>query len=428
MDKKIKFANIFNNNTYDPDKDDDEDIYDISPADILIQDIDLKRNYNSRYRFYTELLKIYNKNPKIIKKVYTKLNAIKDLNGMEKKLLSELIYYNNKLDKTAGGGGTNRKGRGDSRSGRSGRKNRDGGGSGTDGTDGTDGTAGTDGAGDAGNAGGTAGTDGTDGAGNAGGTGVLNGYKESKLREVFKKDYDMPNISKLNKNINEKNQNSVKDTGDKITDFNNQIDKYYDDIEDADDNKDAIAGLDKKIKKKIIEFENDPENTFNYLELTIEDRLVFIITTFFIRYLSLILIQWSVDINIIKSFEEGFFYYAVIYLAIFWFIVLFVNIDNTTKVDYMNFDNFMNSIRSVFYYFYMGTNGITRLLVHSCIICVLLIVPIILNIKKSTYIEEENKDKEKDIISYEERKKLSKSLSLFTIFIWVLTSIIATKF
>jgi len=98
----------------------------------------------------------------------------------------------------------------------------------------------------------------------------------------------------------------------------------------------------------------------------------------------------------------------------------------TVKIDYMNFDNFMNSIRSIFYYFYMGTNGITRLLVHSCIICVLLIVPIILNIKKKSDIEEsENKD---NIISYDERKKLSKSLSLFTIFIWVLTSIIATKF
>jgi hypothetical protein len=303
---------------------------------------------------------------------------------MEKKLLSELIYYNNKLDKTTGGSG-----RGNRSSSKSDR--RDGGG---------------------------------------GGDGVLEGYKESKLRDVLKKDYDMPNISKLNKNINEKNPNSDKDTGDKITDFNNQIDKYYDDIdiEDAEGKTEIIAKFDKDIKKKIIEFENDPENTFNYLELTIEDRLVFIITTFFIRYLSLILIQWSVDINIIKSFEEGFFYYAVIYLAIFWFIVLFVNIDNTTKVDYMNFDNFMNSIRSVFYYFYMGTNGITRLLVHSCIICVLLIVPIILNIKKSTYIEEENKDKDKNIISYEERKKLSKSLSLFTIFIWVLTSIIATKF
>lgn len=391
MDKKIKFANIFNNNTYEPDKDDDEDAYDISPADMLIQDIDLKQNYNSRYRFYTELLKIYNKNPKIIRKVYTKLNAIKDLNGMEKKLLSELIYYNNKLDNTTVGGA--------SRASRAGRASR-------------------------------------------GGSSILKGYKESKMREVLKKDYDMPNISKLNKNINERNQDPSKETGDKITDFNNQIDNYYDDRDDreaklynkkiknesTDDENQALKDLDKNIKKKIIEFENDPENTFNYLELTIEDRLVFIITTFFIRYLSLILIQWSVDINIIKSFEEGFFYYAVIYLAIFWFIVLFVNIDNTTKVDYMNFDNFMNSIRSVFYYFYMGTNGITRLLVHSCIICVLLIVPIILNIKKSTYIEEENNDKDKNIISYEERKKLSKSLSLFTIFIWVLTSIIATKF
>ena len=425
MDKKIKFANIFNNNTYEPDKDDNEDIYNISPADILIQDIDLKQNYNSRYRFYTELLKIYNKNPKIIKKIYTKLNAIKDLNSMEKKLLTELNYYNNKLAKTVGGSSGKspyvscascaRCGRKDckgcSSCGRCGRKD----------CKGCSSCA-------------RCGRKDCNGCSSSRGGSVLNNYKESKLRDVLKKDYDMPNISKLNININERSQDPNKETGDKITDFNKQIDDYYDDRDEIEadpsnqTDKSALKTLDNKIKKKIIEFENDPENTFNYLELTLEDRLVFIITTFFIRYLSLILIQWSVDINIIKSFEEGFFYYAVIYLAIFWFIVLFVNIDNTTKVDYMNFDNFMNSIRSIFYYFYMGTNGITRLLVHSCIICVLLIVPIILNIKKSTYIEEENKDKDKDIISYEERKKLSKSLSLFTIFIWVLTSIIATKF
>jgi hypothetical protein len=393
MDKKIKFANIFNNNTYEPDKDDEEDVYNISPADIFIQDIDLKQSYNSRYRFYTELLKIYNKNPKIIKKIYTKLNAIKDLNRMEKKLLTELNYYNNKLDKTTGGS------------------------SGKSGCVSCASCASCA----------SCGRKDCKGCSGSRGGGVLNNYKESKLRNVLKKDYDMPNISKLNININENKKDSNKETGDKITDFNKKIDNYYDE-RDQNASDSNLETLDKKIKKNIIEFENDPENTFNYLELTVEDRLVFIITTFFIRYLSLILIQWSVNINIIKSFEEGFFYYAVIYLAIFWFIVLFVNIDNTTKVDYMNFDNFMNSIRSVFYYFYMGTNGITRLLVHSCIICVLLIVPIILNIKKTTYIEEENKDKDKDIISYEERKKLSKSLSLFTIFIWVLTSIIATKF
>jgi hypothetical protein len=227
----------------------------------------------------------------------------------------------------------------------------------------------------------------------------------------------MSNVSKLKKKIYNKTPNGSDENDNDIDKFNTKMDEYN----DGDKGKPSKA----IIKKKLLEFENDPNNTFTYLELTIEDRLVFIITTFFIRYIALILIQWSVDINIIKSFEEGFFYYAVVYISIFWFIVLFVNIDNSVKIDYMNFDNFMNSIRSIFYYFYMGTNGITRLLVHSCIICVLLIVPIILNIKKKNEFEDDNKE---NIISYEERKKLSKSLSLFTIFIWVLTSIIATKF
>lgn len=376
MDKKIKFANIFTNNIYEPENDDDN-MNDISIADLLIQDIDLKKNYNSRYKFYIELLKIYNKNPKIIKRIYTKLNAIKDLNNREKKLLSELNYYNSITEKEkktpeqeatpsgtaqaqAGGGKSIIKG----------------------------------------------------------GENPLESYKESKFRDVLKRSFGMSNVSKLKKKIYKKTGDKEEETDNKIGDFDKDIDEYNDSNKNKEDSS--------NIKKKLLEFENDPNNTFTYLELTIEDRLVFIITTFFIRYISLILIQWSVDINIIKSFEEGFFYYAVIYISIFWFIVLFVNIDNTVKIDYMNFDNFMNSIRSIFYYFYMGTNGITRLLVHSCIICVLLIVPIILNIKKKSEIEEsENKD---NIISYDERKKLSKSLSLFTIFIWVLTSIIATKF
>jgi hypothetical protein len=376
MDKKIKFANIFTNNIYEPENDDDN-MNDISIADLLIQDIDLKKNYNSRYKFYIELLKIYNKNPKIIKRIYTKLNAIKDLNNREKKLLSELNYYNSITEQ-------------ESKTPEQGTPPL--------GTDQAQAQAG----------GGKSIIKGGDDP-------LLNNYKESKFRDVLKRSFGMSNVSKLKKKIY-KNDEKKEETDNKIGVFDKDIDEYNDGNKTDSSN----------IKKKLLEFENDPNNTFTYLELTIEDRLVFIITTFFIRYISLILIQWSVDINIIKSFEEGFFYYAVIYISIFWFIVLFVNIDNTVKIDYMNFDNFMNSIRSIFYYFYMGTNGITRLLVHSCIICVLLIVPIILNIKKKSEIEEsENTD---NIISYDERKKLSKSLSLFTIFIWVLTSIIATKF
>ena len=105
---------------------------------------------------------------------------------------------------------------------------------------------------------------------------------------------------------------------------------------------------------------------------------------------------------------------------------MFINIDNIPKVSYMNFDASLNGIRDIFYYFYMGTNGITRLLTHSFLIIILLIIPIVLNIKHKKTDNTELNDT--DILDYDDRKKLIKTLSLFTLFIWILTSIIASKF
>ncbi len=140
------------------------------------------------------------------------------------------------------------------------------------------------------------------------------------------------------------------------------------------------------------------------------------------------LVQWCIDINIIKTFYEGFIYYAVIYIIIFWFIVLFINVDNSYDVNYMNFNGIINSIRTLFYYFYMGTNGISRLLIHTSLIIILIIVPILLNIKnKVEYVDEEEIENTK-LLNNDERKELSRALSLFTMFIWLFTSIIATKF
>ena len=250
-----------------------------------------------------------------------------------------------------------------------------------------------------------------------------------KVIKVLQKHYELKNLANFNnKNfsedddyITEKNKNNTYDNS--ILQFNYDIDKYNNNLDDNEPKKSL-----KDIKDKLISFENNPSNPYLQLSISFEDRLVFIITTFFIRYISLILIQWSVDINIIRSFEEGFIYYAVLYISIFWFFVLFVNIDNSFKIDYLNIGNALNSIRSLFYYFYMGTNGITKLLVHSCLICVIIFIPVILNIKKNNNYMEADDIKEEKLISYEDRKKLSKSLSLFTIFLWILTSIIATKF
>ena len=240
-----------------------------------------------------------------------------------------------------------------------------------------------------------------------------------KIRKTLLKDYNFKNIDKLNQPIGEE---IINNSGNKIKGFEHKIDNYY------NEKKSPIALND--IKNNLLFFDNDPKNPMKSLELTFDDRLVFIITTFFIRYLSVILIQWCIDINFIKTFNEGFVYYVIIYLSIFWFIVLFINIDNNEQVDYMNFGNSMNSIRTLFYYFYMGTNGITALFIHSCLIIVLIIIPIVLNITKKEDLED-LEDEEKtnhNILNFDERKKLIKTLSLFTIFIWILTSIIATKF
>ena len=67
--------------------------------DSLIKDIDLKKNYNARYNFYMNFIKMYNQNPKIIKYIYTKLNAIKNLNENEKGLLGKLNFATKKGEK-----------------------------------------------------------------------------------------------------------------------------------------------------------------------------------------------------------------------------------------------------------------------------------------------------------------------------------------
>jgi len=248
---------------------------------------------------------------------------------------------------------------------------------------------------------------------------------ELKMRYLDTKRYNYVDNNKLDeyRNVQKERKNNIAPikTSNKIEQLSNDIDVYN--IQIPKTIKD-----DKYIIQQIRNFENDPKNPIEELALTFDDRIVFIIATFFIRYITIIMVQWCIDINIIKTFYEGFIYYAIIYILIFWFIVLFVNIDNTYDVKYLNFNGVINSIRTLFYYFYMGTNGISRLLIHTSLILILIVIPIILNIKSKSEFKEDDQNEAVVILAYEERKKLSKSLSLFTMFIWLFTSIIATKF
>ena len=259
------------------------------------------------------------------------------------------------------------------------------------------------------------------------GGGKVDEYSDDLLKKRYldTKRYNNIDSEKMNDyRTQQKSRNNnivTLETSNKIEQLSNDIDVYNNKISKNKDD-------DKYIIQQIRNFENDPKNPIEELALTFDDRIVFIIATFFIRYITIIMVQWCIDINIIKTFYEGFIYYAIIYILIFWFIVLFVNIDNTYDVKYMNFNGLINSIRTLFYYFYMGTNGISRLLIHTSLIIILIVIPIILNIKSKTEFKEDDQNDAVVILSYEERKQLSKSLSLFTMFIWLFTSIIATKF
>ena len=253
-------------------------------------------------------------------------------------------------------------------------------------------------------------------------------YLETRPQRYSKIDPDNDIIKEFRKanEANRKGSNGVGavKTSNKIEQLSNDID-VYNALPSAKRDDDATN---KEIIQKIKRFEDDPKNPLEELELTFDDRIVFIIATFFIRYITIIMVQWCIEINIIKTFYEGFIYYAVIYIILFWFIVLFINIDNGFDVKYMNFNGFLNSVRTLFYYFYMGTNGVSRLLIHTSLIIILIVIPIILNIKKNTEFKPDGEQDGVKILDFEERKQLSKALSLFTMFIWLFTSIIATKF
>ena len=234
-----------------------------------------------------------------------------------------------------------------------------------------------------------------------------------KYNDITKSDFEQ--LLKAKKDNTQYNGAS----NNRIEQINRHIVNYYNKIEKSRKDDDDIL-------KKIDRFENDPKNPLEALTINFEDRLVFIIATFFTRYIAISIIQRGIDTNLITTFNEGIIYYVIIYTILFWFIVFFINIDNYA-INYMD-DNIMNYIRTYMFYFYMGTNGISHLLIHTLLLIVIIIIPIILNIKKKD-VEVDDEDKDKIILlTYEERGKLSKLLSLITLFIWILTSIIATKF
>ena len=163
------------------------------------------------------------------------------------------------------------------------------------------------------------------------------------------------------------------------------------------------------------------------LKITMIDRVIFIVTTFILRFITLMIVDWGLNTNIINSFNRAFNIYCIVYIVFFIFIAMIVNVIVYYPIMELFSNSNITSIPNLFYYFYVYTNGSTRLLLHIFIIIILLFIPYIIDIDKIqlSKIDENTKNISYD---YEKKNKIYDAISLFSLIIWILTSIIAIKF
>jgi len=205
--------------------------------------------------------------------------------------------------------------------------------------------------------------------------------------------------------------------------------KTVNDLIDTDTKKDGTSMSKSDITKKATQIYNTYKDDVNpeMMEIKMMDRIVFIITTFLIRYISLIIVKWGLDTSLVNSFHSAFLFYSIIYLIFFLFITMFVNVVIAYPVMQLFASKSIANIPNLFYYFYIYANGVLRLIIHITFIIVLLFVPYIINVDKIN-MKREDKRQVNISVDNEKKEKIYYSITIFSTIIWVLTSIVSLKF
>ena len=179
-----------------------------------------------------------------------------------------------------------------------------------------------------------------------------------------------------------------------------------------------------KIKGIYEKYKNIYKYSPDRLEITLIDRIIFIITTFIIRLIALALIYWGLNSNLINNFKTAYIYYSIIYILFFIFITALVNVMYYYPIFELFSNISLNNMPNLLFYFYIHFNGPYRLILHISLILILLVIPFVLELDKKT-------DDQTDMnisFDYNQKEKILNSISNFSFGIFALTSVIAFKF
>ena len=172
------------------------------------------------------------------------------------------------------------------------------------------------------------------------------------------------------------------------------------------------GGAPPTIQQAINSYMDDPELSPNIDKVNLRDRGIFIVLTFIIRALALFITEWAIYSGLINSFSKSFNMYFGVYLCIFILVLILTN----SKNDDITFFN------QLFYYVNVESEdgkGLIRILLQ--VLCIFFILPI-------PYIVKDFRLKDKSpnrVLSYADKSNIYSSVDKFTLFAWILTSIVA---
>lgn len=183
--------------------------------------------------------------------------------------------------------------------------------------------------------------------------------------------------------------------------------------------------------KDVIDDMEDEDNIYSIQKLQIskEDKLVFIGLTFLIRLLCLSLIDWALKTNFIVSFTDAFLLYVFLYTIFILLIVVIVNISYSMPLSevYSSDSTILSKLASTLYYFYLipgaRFESAGKIIFHLGLLFFVTIVSIII---KQTDGNKDSTDKNSKVrYDYSFKRDINNTLNTFTLMSWIFLSMLA---
>jgi len=165
------------------------------------------------------------------------------------------------------------------------------------------------------------------------------------------------------------------------------------------------------LEQAINRYYEDPDLSPNIDKVNLRDRGIFVALTFIIRAIALFITEWSIYSGYINTFSQSFNMYFGVYLCIFVLVLILTNANNED----------ITFFKQLFYYVNVESEdgkGLVRILLQ--ITCIFFILPIPYMVKDFRL-----KDTTPTrVLTYTDKSNIYYSVDKFTLFAWILTSIV----